>query len=87
MNSQAAQAAPAMARNLAARAVMILPNAGSVLLVRSAVGDEPSSSMISRMAMMAVLWAVGRPRQPRLSATAEASKATPSSIWGSARLP
>ena len=44
-----------MARNLVARSVMILPNAASVLVVLSAVGCEPSSPVISLLAMMASL--------------------------------
>jgi hypothetical protein len=38
---------------LVARSVMILPNAASVRLATSAVGSEPSSPVISLLAMMA----------------------------------
>src|SRR4029450_10502897 len=44
-----------MARNLVARAVMIAPNAGSVVVDRSAMGGEPSRRSVSRMAMTCLL--------------------------------
>src|SRR4029453_14127713 len=47
-----------MARNLVARSVMILPNAGSVLVVGSAVGSGPPSPLISCMAIGGLLCAL-----------------------------